>query len=157
MWILSEQLEGFFSDQQQRRVAVLFNAIIPGDPLQGVPNAEEVGAVNFIHLLLARNASVYADIPEWQKRYVIALVELDYQSKILFQKSLENLSREEATFLIARLELGQLVGFSQSLKQAETFDMLRRHCIQGCFCDPRWGGNTNGNMWKWFGYLTETK
>ena len=33
------------------------------------------------------------------------------------------------------------------------FDLLRAHCIEGCFCDPRWGGNRDGIMWRWFDYL----
>jgi gluconate 2-dehydrogenase gamma chain len=33
------------------------------------------------------------------------------------------------------------------------FTTLRRHCIQGCFADPRWGGNKNKVMWRGIGYL----
>jgi gluconate 2-dehydrogenase gamma chain len=39
------------------------------------------------------------------------------------------------------------------LNQQILFKTLLRHCLQGCFADPRWGGNKDKIMWRAFGYL----
>ena len=31
-------------------------------------------------------------------------------------------------------------------------ELLRTHAIEGCFGDPRWGGNTGGAGWALLGY-----
>lgn len=160
MWILPEQTTGFLNDIQRAQVTVLYNAIMPGDTARKVPNAEQSGAVTFTDLLLARDATVFEDIPKWRTQYTAALPALDEQAKQLFSKPLSELSAEEATSLIAKLETGALVNFqsgAEKIDQASLFDTLRRHCIQGCFADTRWGGNKNRIMWKWFGYQEETK
>lgn len=160
MWILPEQTEGFLDDAQKAQVTVLFNALQPGDSLRNVPDAAQSGAINFINLLLARDASVFEDIPKWRLLYPKALQALDAQSVSLFSKSLKDLNADEAVSLITKLETGALANFSingENLDQASLFDTLRKHCIQGCFADSRWGGNKDGLMWKWFGYQEETK
>lgn len=160
MWILPEQKNGFLNDVQKAQVRVLFNALQPGDTLRKVPDAEQSGAINFLSLLLARDASVFEDIPKWQLLYPKALQALDAQSALLFSKPLKDLNAEEASSLISKLETGALQNFSfhtELLDQLSLFDMLRKHCIQGCFADSRWGGNTEGIMWRWFGYQEEAK
>jgi hypothetical protein len=47
-----------------------------------------------------------------------------------------------------------LEGFVKEIDQKRLFATLRSHCIEGCFGDPRWGGNDGGAMWRWFGYTT---
>lgn len=160
MWILPEQKNGFLDDTQKAQVTVLFNALQPGHVIHKVPNAEQSGAVVFIDLLLARDATVFEDIPKWKTLYPKALMALNEQAVLLFSKPLGDLGAEEATALIAKLETGTLENFqsgAEKLDQAGLFDTLRRHCIQGCFADTRWGSNTNRTMWKWFGYQEETK
>lgn len=160
MWILPESPGGFLNDTQKAQVTVLYNAILPGDATRKVPDAAQSGAVNYIDTLLARDASVFEDIPKWKALYPRALEALDLQAQQLFAKPLKDLSPDEATALIAKLETASLTGFTsgdEKIDQAGLFDTLRRHCIQGCFADTRWGGNTNRVMWKWFGYQEETK
>jgi hypothetical protein len=160
MWILPEQKNGFLDDTQKAQVTVLFNTLQPGDATRKVPNAEQSGAVIFIDLLLARDAAVFEDIPKWKTLYPKALLALDEQAVLLFNKPLKDLGADEATALIAKLETGALANFqsgAEKLDQAVLFDTLRRHCIQGCFADTRWGSNANRKMWKWFGYQEETK
>jgi gluconate 2-dehydrogenase gamma chain len=160
MWILPQQTNGFLDDTQKAQVSVLFNALQPGDAVRKIPNAEQAGAVNFIHLMLARDASVFEDIPKWKILYPKALQALEQQALQLFNKSLKDLLADEATALIGKLEIAALTNFQvngEVLDQAGLFDTIRRHCIQGCFADTRWGGNTGRNMWKWFGYQEETK
>jgi gluconate 2-dehydrogenase gamma chain len=160
MWILPEQTTGFLNELQKAQLTVIYNAIMPGDATKRVPNAEQAGAVIFTDLLLARDAGVFEDIPKWKSVYPKALQALDEQALQLFSKALKDLAAEEAVSLLTKLEAGTLVNFQSGIEKAEQaalFDMLRRHCIQGCFADTRWGGNKNRVMWKWFGYQEETK
>jgi gluconate 2-dehydrogenase gamma chain len=157
MWLLPEQTTGFLTAAQRSQVAILYNAILPGDAARQVPDAAMAGAVDFIDLLLARDNNIFEDIGKWRTAYSIALQELNKQAVKLFAKPLENISAEESATLISKLENNQLENFPPDTRQADLFDMLRRHCIQGCFCDPRWGGNKDGLMWKWYGYQEETK
>lgn len=160
MWILPEQTNGFFTDAQLEQVTVLFNALLPGDAAQQIPNAQQAGAVQFVHLLLARDATVYEEIPVWAALYAKALPALDAQAQQLFGHSLQQLTPAESTQLISLLEAKKLTNFqydNAGIDQGFLFDTLRRHCIQGCFSDPRWGGNKDRIMWKWYGYQEETK
>ncbi len=160
MWILPEQKNGFFDDTQKDQITVLFNTIQPGDTKRKVPNAQEAGAVEFLHLLLARDASVFADITAWKSLYTNSLIALDEQAQIKYTKPLHTLTTEECAFLITGLETNSLVSFQYNnvpINQPALFDTLRRHCIQGCFADPVWGGNKNKIMWRWYGYQEETK
>jgi Gluconate 2-dehydrogenase subunit 3 len=54
----------------------------------------------------------------------------------------------------AALEVGAR---DELLTQAERdgdpfFELVRRHAIEGCFGDPRWGGNIGGAGWELLGY-----
>lgn len=160
MWILPQQHSGFLNDTQKAEVNVLFNAILPGDAARGVPSAQDADAVHFLDLLLARDVSVFSDIAKWKTLYPKALTALNQQSQTLFGTALKDLNAGQATELLTKLETGALVNFtyeSETLDQPGLFDTLRRHCIQGCFADMRWGGNKNGIMWKWYGYQEESK
>ncbi|MDZ4792683.1 MAG: gluconate 2-dehydrogenase subunit 3 family protein [Bacteroidota bacterium] len=160
MWILPEQTTGFLNEIQKEQLTVLFNAILPGDTANHVPNAAKSGAIAFVDLLLARDESVFGDIPKWKALYPKALQIMQEQSVTQFNTSLKELSAEKAASLIMQLEAGALANFlfnGEKIDQPSLFDTLRRHCIQGCFSDARWGGNTNRVMWKWYGYQEETK
>ena len=160
MWILPEQTTCFLDETQKAQLTVLFNALLPGDALNNVPDAAQSGAVNFVDLLLARDESVFADIPKWKALYPKALQALNDQSVQLFNKPLKEINAEQAASIVAQLETGSLINFlanGEKIDQPVLFDTLRRHCIQGCFSDTRWGGNTNRAMWKWYGYQEETK
>lgn len=160
MWILPEQTTGFLSEEQKVQITKVFNALQPGDASRRVPNAEQAGAVKFIDLLLARDAVVFEEIPKWRLLYGKALAALDAQALKLYFKSLADLTLDEVADILTKLENASLLDFlyeGEKLDQQPLFDVLRRHCIQGCFADKRWGGNTNDIMWKWFGYQEETK
>lgn len=148
MWILSQpQSKSILTDLQKKQLTILFNAIQPGSKEDGVPNAEQAGAIDFIDFLLSLDAAVFEDIPGWKKKYPEILEELNKQSTEKFKKALDLLSPEESVALLTLFEK----------EKATDFDLLRKHCIQGCFCDPRWKGNKDKLMWKWFGYQEETK
>lgn len=71
-------------------------------------------------------ASGYSDVPRWREAY---------------RRILKAAHEGEPADVLAALAPADLA-------------LLRDHCIEGCFADPRWGGNRDGVMWRWFGYVT---
>ncbi len=103
------------------------------------------------------DAVVYDEIPAWRPLYRAALAALDSHSQQAHGKPLTELADGEMTALLQKLELGQLdpLTLPSGLTQQNLFKTLWRHCIQGCFADPRWGGNENRILWRWLGVLQE--
>ena len=157
MWILQEVENGYLNTEQLAQVTVLFNALQPGDAKRRIPNAERAGAPNFLHLLLARDENIYFEIPAWKKLYTDSLPLVDAAVQKRFGTPLKQLTPEQATETIALLETNKLTEAAPELKQNTFFKALLRHCVQGCFADPRWGGNKDKIMWKWYGYQEETR
>jgi hypothetical protein len=65
------------------------------------------------------------------------------------------ISKDKLIDLLDKLSKSQLPGTPAGFDQSGFFETLRNHCIEGCFADPRWGGNKDNRMWRWFGYLHE--
>jgi gluconate 2-dehydrogenase gamma chain len=157
MWILTPPSERFFKDPQQRKqVEALFSVIVPGDTLG--PSATDVDAVEYLDRLLAMDEKTYYEIPAWKDLYTKALPALDQASAAINNgATITQLSKDKLVDLLDRLSKGQLSGFPAGLDQKVFFETLRNHCIEGCFADPRWGGNKDGKMWRWFGYLQDAE
>jgi len=154
MWSLPESDERFFSASERASVDALFATLFPQDLARGIPGAADAHAAEFVDRLLAL-PEAYEEIAAWQSLYRDGLVALDTHSKTRFGSSLADLPAESMQQLLADLETGALVGLSPAIDQANTFRTLWRHCIQGCFADPRWGGNRDRVMWRWLGYLQD--
>ncbi len=146
--------ERFFDAAEERAVDVLFEAILPaGD--DGSPGASQVKASQFLSYMLALENPDYYELEGWRDQYRQALPALDAASAAANGgRRVADLSNDEATELLRRLAAGELDGFPAELDQKRFFATLRGHCIEGCFGDPRWGGNEGGAMWRWFGYTT---
>ncbi len=157
MWILHPPSERFFKDPQQRKqVEALFSVIVPGD-VTG-PNATDVDAVEYLDRLLAMDEKTYYEIPKWKDQYTKGLPALNQASTALNNgANIHQLAKEKLVELLDKLSKGQLSGFPEGFDQKGFFETLRNHCIEGCFADPRWGGNKDGKMWRWFGYLQESE
>lgn len=161
MWPNLETNERYFKASELEQVRALFAEILPRDPARQIPGATDAGAADFVDHILAMPVEVYEEIPLWQTRYRQGLPELESNAKDLFGSSIIALSSVQRIDLITRLQAGQLKSFGTVpgtdvftvALQKELFTTLRRHCIQGCFADPRWGGNKDRIIWKWFGYL----
>lgn len=153
MWRFSPPEGGFFTERELRQVEALFGEILPGDPERGVPGAKEAGAAAFLDGLLAMDGMVYYEIPRWQALYREALDALSRSCTEAFGRPVEDLPEDERREIVGRLAAGKLEGFPKNIDQKKFFEVLRKHCIQGCFADPRWGGNREGIMWRWYGYL----
>jgi gluconate 2-dehydrogenase gamma chain len=152
MWLGNLTSKRFFGREQRKQIDALFGALLPGSDT--APGAADVGAAEYLDRLLALDDTEYYEIRDWRKLYTDALPALDAASVTMFRgRSTAQLSQDEVTTLLTGLSRGELSGFPEGFDQRRFFATLRGHCIEGCFADPRWGGNQNGLMWRWFGYL----
>jgi hypothetical protein len=144
--------ERFLSAQEKAAAAALFEAIMPGD--ERSPGARDADAAEYVSVLLAQPAETYYEIPAWQTLYRTALPALEAAAAAgNGGRGLAELTVPEATSLLVALQAGSLAGMPAGIDQKRLFATLRAHCIEGCFADPRWGGNRDGVIWRWFGYL----
>jgi hypothetical protein len=148
-------LTRFLTTTEVAQVAALFDAILPPDPDTGCPGARAVGAPDFLQRLLALDESQVHDVPRWRSMYRAGLAGLDHVSRARDLGPLAELNVDAASALLTDLAANRVTGLPPTIDQKAWFGILRDHCIQGCFADPRWGGNRDGAMWKWFGYLNE--
>ena len=153
VWDFKPPQGKFFSQRELKQVEALFSEIVPSNPERKIPGAREADAAEFDNRLLAMDDSTYYEIPQWRNLYREALSGLSKICMDSFGRSIEDLLSAERLEILKKLSAGQLQGFSESLDQKRFFEVLRRHCIQGCFADPRWGGNKDMIMWRWYGYL----
>ncbi|HET6211143.1 MAG TPA: gluconate 2-dehydrogenase subunit 3 family protein [Jatrophihabitans sp.] len=129
---------------------MLFDALLPGT--ETMPGALDAGAVDFLDAQLSQDDGTYFELRSWKLAYSQLLPELDRTAATRFGHGLDQLSRAEATELLGELEQAALNHWPAGLDQRRAFAMLRSHCIEGCFADPRWGGNRDFLMWRWLGY-----
>lgn len=152
---------GFFDDNQRAQLAALFRAIQPRDAARGIPGADDCDAVNFLDKLLAMPAGggvkLHEDLGHWCISYPQWLAALDAEASAAFGAKLANLTVDDATLLFDRLERGDVAKIGIVAEQKTAFDTILRHCLQGCWADPRWGGNRDRIMWRWLGYLTDAE
>ncbi len=149
-WTHASQAEGL-TPEQLAQLAVLMDRLLPGDARRGIPSASEVGAASFVSRLLGRAPDIYREIPAWRELYPTALSGLDGYAMSQFGRPLTGLTPAEVDGLLAGLQVSGLPGIAAA-DQKLWFKMLLRHCYQGCFGDPRWGGNHGARMWRAIGY-----
>jgi gluconate 2-dehydrogenase gamma chain len=137
----------FFTEAEARVVAAAAERIFPSDA--SGPGATEAGVVIYIDRQLAgpygRDQFRYTK-PPWTE----SVPEHGYQGKAT--------PRETYRAGIAQLE--NFVGLSAERQDARLrtiesslfFQMLRRHTLEGMFCDPHHGGNANMIGWQLIGY-----
>ncbi|MEU5160936.1 gluconate 2-dehydrogenase subunit 3 family protein [Streptomyces sp. NPDC020875] len=152
MWLLRPPDTGFFDQEQRRAVEVLFDAILPGGDRR--PGAADAGAAGYPDRLLAMGAGTHPEIPGWRTAYPVLLTALDAAARRAYGgRAVAGLDRDEATALLRGLAAGTLSDWPPgALAQPAAFALLRAHCVEGCFGDPRWGGNHDAVIWRWFGY-----
>lgn len=151
MWEHKTPSRGFFSPDQKRQVELIFEVLMPGKA--DSPGATDAGAARYVDLLLAMEDATYYEIPAWRALYVAGLAMLSGACSARFGKALDQLDPAQRLQLVTDLARGKLAGFPDPAWQTRFFSVLRGHCIEGCFADPRWGGNQNRVAWSWYGYL----
>ncbi|PRN02984.1 hypothetical protein A0O30_19605 [Pseudomonas sp. LLC-1] len=149
-WTQTSQAEGL-TPVQLAQLAVLMDRLLPGDVRRRIPSASEVGAANFVSRLLGRTPDVYRETPTWRVLYPTALAGLDAYALSQFGRPLTGLTQAQVDFLLTGLQASGLPGIAADDQKA-WFKTLLRHCYQGCFGDPRWGGNHGARMWQAIGY-----
>jgi gluconate 2-dehydrogenase gamma chain len=150
---LRKPAAGHLSPQQVAALDALFGRILPADPARQIVGAREAGASAFVSQLLAMDADTYYEIPAWRKLYGDGLPALEQYAANRYGKSIAELYDAQMNELLTGLESGALAGLPAGIDQKLLFVTLRRHCIQGCFADPRWGGNKDRIVWRAIGYL----
>jgi gluconate 2-dehydrogenase gamma chain len=153
MWTFQTPTPGFFTKDELAQLDALFGEIVLADRARGIPGAREAGAANFVDCLLGMSPEVYWEIPIWGQLYKAGLPIVSEASQKLYGKSLTELSSNQRQELLANLQQKKLSAVPNSFDQGTFFTTLHRHCVQACFSDPRWGGNKDNLMWRWFGYL----
>jgi gluconate 2-dehydrogenase gamma chain len=141
---------GFFDATEIAQVRVLFDCIMPSTPT--APGAVDAGAAEFLDYLLAPGGTDFHEVELWRRAYKTGLPALDVAARRGFGAGLADLSRSNATELLALLANGELADWPGEPGQQHFFDIARAHCLHGCFSDPRWGGNHDSIFWRWLGY-----
>jgi gluconate 2-dehydrogenase gamma chain len=152
MWSYGPSSERFFTDEARKQVEALFAAILPASDTS--PGAVDARAADYLDHFLASDPASYYEIDGWRKLYAEGLASLNTAATALYGvRSVALLSGDQVTALLEQLSKGSLGGYREGFDQKSFFMTLRGHCIEGCFSDPRWGGNNGGIMWRWYGYL----
>jgi len=137
----------FFTEAEAKLVAAAAERIFPSDA--SGPGATEAGVVIYIDRQLAgpygRDQFRYAKAP-WTE----SVAEHGYQGKAtpreIYRAGIAQL--EEFAGLLAEQQDERLRTIESSL----FFQLLRRHTLEGMFCDPHHGGNANMIGWQLIGY-----
>jgi gluconate 2-dehydrogenase gamma chain len=108
-------------------------------PKTETPGAIEAGAASYIDQALA--APYRPLLPRYRK----GLAELDRHCRSAFGKSFAALGADEQDRLLEELEAGRLAEVESG---AQFFELLRRHVMEGVFCEPYYGGNRDLVGWK---------
>ncbi len=147
---------GYLTPVETAQLDRLFDRLFPEDPARHWPGAVKAGAARFVSLLLARDVDTYWEIPKWRTNYRAWLAALDAWATQTHGQPLANLAPDRLDALMGGLETGTTPGLALDLAgQQLLFKTLLRHCYQGCFGDPRWGGNQNKIVWRALGYLQQ--
>lgn len=156
MWLFQLALKRHFTAEERKTVEALFTAILPGDDNR--PGAADAGAADYLDCLLAMEDSLYYELAAWKELYAAGLSLLDEASSRRFGgRRVSRLEPAQVMELLTQLASGLVPGLPTSFNQRQFFATIRNHCIEGCFADPRWGGNRDALMWRWFGYIDPPK
>jgi len=146
--------KGFLSVAQLAQLSRVMDRLLPEDTDRQVPGAKQAGAAQYISLLLSKDAATYYEIPDWQRLYPQWLEALEVWSQSTYGGTLSTLDDTKIDGVISALEQGTLTNTTLSAADQKTcFKTMWRHMLQGCFGDPRWGGNKDKVMWRAIGYL----
>lgn len=143
----------FLTAEELKQISVLFEPIFPADNEQGVPGANDARAPLFLSCLLAISEEEYYKIPMWREAYREGLSLLNHAAQNIYDRNIQELDFSEAHEFLENMERNRLQGLPDDFNQRSFFKMLMEHCLKGCFSDPRWGGNNQGIMWRWLGWI----
>ncbi len=145
----------FFSEGEAVTVDAMAARIIPSDAAG--PGAREAQVVVYIDRALA---GVYKDL---QTLYRRGLRELDARCQDRFRGPFRELGEREQDLVLASLDLSPIghesaggdddtSGPGEDALLRQFFAVVRRHTMEGLFCDPAYGGNQGLIGWKLVGF-----
>jgi gluconate 2-dehydrogenase alpha chain len=109
------------------------------------PGAVEIGAAAYLEGAL--EGAYRNHLPA----YRTGLASLNAAAQADFGSRFANVSWEQQDSLMSRLERGTLQG-QVDLSQQDFFALMRRHCLEGLFSDPIYGGNRDKSGWRVLGH-----
>src|SRR6201987_2330081 len=116
--------------------------LIPTD--ENGPGATEARAAHYIDRALA------GPLASSRAAYALGLAAVDEYAQASRGAPFSNLSAEDQDAVLRDMEKNVATGFSPN--SSVFFEMVRAHTLQGTFCDPYYGGNTNFVGWDLIGY-----
>jgi len=146
----------FFSVEEAFLMDAIVEQIIPTDEWMG---ARDAGVTNFI------DKQLVGPYVRFQEKYRNGLSAVQSSCRILFSKSFEELSWDEQTGFLKKMEAGKL---SQTLENRDPsqkgeniiwennfdrsfFNLVCDHTMQGFYGSPRHGGNKNYVSYRMIG------
>ena len=130
----------FLTEQESVLLDALVEQIIPTDEW---PGGRDAGVTNFI------DKQLIGPYARYQETYRKGLLAIRETCKTNFQKSFEELTWEEQTTFLKKMEAGKMEGQNWSKGfDKQFFGLLRNHSLQGFYGSPRHGGNKNNVSYK---------
>jgi gluconate 2-dehydrogenase gamma chain len=125
---------------ERRTVETMAGRIVP---TTDGPGAIEAGAADYIDIALA--GAYKPQLARYQK----GIAELEAYSTATFGKSFAGLSSEQQDDTLENLEHGKIKEVADG---PQFFELIRRHVMEGFFCEPYYGGNRDMIGWKLVGF-----
>jgi len=116
--------------------------LIPSD--SNGPGAAEARAAHYIDRALG------GALASSRQVYAAGLVAVEHYARTSKGASFIRLSPADQDAVLTDLESNAATGFTPN--SGAFFELVRNHTIQGMFCDPYYGGNSNFYGWDLLGY-----
>jgi gluconate 2-dehydrogenase gamma chain len=108
-------------------------------PRTETPGAVEIGAVQYIEIALAGDYAVLAPV------YRRGLRAIERCAKAKFRRAFCLLSGAQKDEVLVDFETGAVPGFKLAV---DFFEIVRCHVLEGVFCEPQYGGNSDMIGWR---------
>jgi gluconate 2-dehydrogenase gamma chain len=155
--LANQSLWRFFTEKEAKLVDLIVEQIIPTDQWLG---AKDAGVTNYI------DKQLVGPLMRHQEKYRKGLAAVVASSEKLFKKKFGELSWDEQTDFLKKMESGSLQSLLKSDKSGQRdqepnlwtdgldrtfFGLIRDHTMQGFYGSPRHGGNKNYVSYKMIG------
>ncbi len=141
---VSAESRGEFDEQDRRFLEGLCEQIFPRDDF---PGAIELGVPDFIERCLE------AGHPDWKAIYRAGFRSTDLSARSVFGRGFLEISFDEQTQILVRMENSQLPeAHWKDVTASNFFRMIRDHTMQGAYSHPKYGGNRGKAAWDMIGY-----
>jgi hypothetical protein len=135
-----DEQERVLTAAEERMLAAIAERIFPKTD---TPGAVEIGAVDYIRAALA------GDYAPLRPLYRAGLRALNRHARAKLAVAFLKLSGEQQDSILKDFEAGAVPGFRAA---AEFFETARAHVLEGVFCEPHYGGNTDMMGWRLVGF-----